>query len=182
MDYFLLEYMHINEFFASKKRINSLNPRMPFEHSFTSCFWMQKADYSDSISSAANAYPQNQSASDLPHNLGGKESNNPSNPSSLTKLTRFSNDVTADGHPYAVEKIREDSSGTVTQRQQLPLHLTRCEFYQSFLKAQISMLWIDTTLKETANIELVWIETKYFKFCPTEILAASVISNECLVC
>uniref|UniRef100_I1PZ83 Uncharacterized protein n=1 Tax=Oryza glaberrima TaxID=4538 RepID=I1PZ83_ORYGL len=61
---------------------------------------LQKADYSDSISSAANAYPQNQSASDLPHNLGGKESNNPSNPSSLTKLTRFSNDVTADGHPY----------------------------------------------------------------------------------
>nr|BAD67671.1 hypothetical protein [Oryza sativa Japonica Group] len=59
-----------------------------------------KADYSDSISSAANAYPQNQSASDLPHNLGGKESNNPSNPSPLTKLTRFSNDVTADGHPY----------------------------------------------------------------------------------
>uniref|UniRef100_A0A0E0DW64 Uncharacterized protein n=1 Tax=Oryza meridionalis TaxID=40149 RepID=A0A0E0DW64_9ORYZ len=61
---------------------------------------LQKADYSDSISSAANAYPQNQSASDLPHNLGGKESNNPSNPSSLTNLTRFSNDVAADGHPY----------------------------------------------------------------------------------
>uniref|UniRef100_A0A0E0L7C7 Uncharacterized protein n=1 Tax=Oryza punctata TaxID=4537 RepID=A0A0E0L7C7_ORYPU len=47
-----------------------------------------------------NASPQNRSASDLTDNLGGKESNNPSNPSSLTKLTRFSDDVTANGHPY----------------------------------------------------------------------------------